>query len=157
MHPEREARDFQSQKKPAIRLPCTCANLRRADRVVTRYYDAMLRPSGLHSTQFTLLQALNHAPEISQKRLADLLEIDSTTLTRTLAPLRRKGWLHAVAGVDRRELRLSLTAAGKREYKRALPYWRSAQKGLERALGEENWNRLIDAVVRTAEVLLKPG
>lgn len=123
--------------------------------MVTRYYDAVLRPSGLHATQFTLLQALHHVSEISQKQLAELLEIDSTTLTRTLGPLRRKGWLHAEAGADRRELRLSLTAAGKREYKRALPYWRSAQKGLEQALGKENWNRLVDAAVRTAEAVLE--
>jgi DNA-binding MarR family transcriptional regulator len=113
----------------------------------------MLRPSGLHATQFTLLQALNLASGISQKQLAGLLEIDSTTLTRTLAPLRRKGWLRAAAGADRRELRLSLTAAGKREYQRALPYWQSAQKGLEQALGKTNWNHLIDAAVRAAGVL----
>src|SRR5271155_151845 len=121
----------------AVRLPCACANLRRADRVVTRYYDAVLRPSGLHATQFTLLQALNLASGISQKQMAELLEIDSTTLTRTLAPLRRKGWLRSETGADRRELRLSLTAAGKREYRHALPYWRSAQKGLQQALGKE--------------------
>jgi len=141
--------------KTAIRLPCACANLRRAGRVVTQFYDAALRPSGLRVTQFTLLQALNHAPGISQKQLADLLEIDSTTLTRTLAPLLRKGWLRSEAGTDRRELRLSLTAEGKREYKRVLPYWRMAQKGLRRALGKKNWNRLIDATVRTAEVALE--
>ena len=123
--------------------------------MVTRYYDAVLRPSGLHVTQFTLLQALNEAAEISQKRLAELLEIDSTTLTRTLAPLRLKGWLHSAAGADRRELRLSLTPAGKLEYKRALPYWRSAQKSFEQALGKENWNHLVDAAVRTAEIVLK--
>lgn len=144
------------QTKTAIRLPCACANLRRADRVVTRYYDAMLRPSGLHVTQFTLLQALQRAPEISQKQLADLLEIDSTTLTRTLAPLRRKGWLRSAAGEDRRALRLSLTAAGKREFKRALPSWQRAQKGLEQALGTENWNRLMDAAVLAAELVLEP-
>ena len=143
----------RSRAQTAVRLPCTCANLRRADRVVTRYYDAVLRPSGLHATQFTLLQALNLASGISQKQLAELLEIDSTTLTRTLAPLRRKGWLRASAGADRRELRLSLTAAGKREYKRVLPYWQSAQTGLEQALGKNNWNHLIDAAVRAAGVL----
>jgi DNA-binding MarR family transcriptional regulator len=142
-----------TRAKIVVRHPCACANLRRAGRVVTKYYDAVLRPSGLHVSQFTLLQALNKAPEISQQQLAELLEIDSTTLTRTLAPLREKGWLHSVAGADRRELRLSLTAAGRWEYKRALPYWQSAQKGLERALGKETWNRLIDAAVRAAGVV----
>ena len=131
-------------------LPCACANLRRADRVVSQLYDDALRPSGLRITQFTLLQALTLAPKISQKQLAALLAIDSTTLTRTLAPLRRKGWLRSVSGADRRELRLSLTAAGKREYKRALPYWQAAQKNLQRALGTQNWNRLIETAVGTA-------
>ena len=132
-------------------LPCACANLRRADRVVSQLYDDALRPSGLRITQFTLLQALTLAcPEISQRQLAELLAIDSTTLTRTLAPLRNKGWLRSVPGADRRELRLSLTAAGRREYKHALPYWRTAQKNLLRALGMENWNRLMETAVGTA-------
>jgi DNA-binding MarR family transcriptional regulator len=131
-------------------LPCTCANLRRADRVVSQLYDDALRPSGLRITQFTLLQALTLAPKISQKQLAELLAIDSTTLTRTLAPLRKKGWLRSVSGADRRELQLSLTAAGTQQYKRALPYWRTAQKDLQRALGTENWNRLIETAVHTA-------
>lgn len=144
---------MNSAGKTIVRLPCACANLRRADRVVTQFYDAALRRSGLRITQFTLLQALTLAPGISQKQLAELLEIDSTTLTRTLAPQRRKGWLHAETGTDRRELRLSLTAAGKREYNRVLPYWQAAQKGLQQALGKKNWNRLIDATVRTAGVM----
>src|SRR5580700_1575126 len=150
-------KNSRTLRKTAVRLPCACANLRRADRVVTQFYDAVLRPSGLRATQFTLLQALNTAPEISQKQLSELLEIDTTTLTRTLAPLRRKGWLHSEAGDDRRELRLSLARAGKRAYDRALPFWQSAQKGLERALGKENWNKLMDVAVRTAGVILKPS
>jgi DNA-binding MarR family transcriptional regulator len=134
-------------------LPCACANLRRADRAVSQFYDDAIRPSGLRITQFTLLQALTLAPKISQKQLAELLVIDSTTLTRTLAPLRRKGWLRSVAGTDRRELRLSLTATGKRKYASALAYWENAQRGLQKALGKQNWNRLIDTAVSTAEAM----
>src|ERR1700727_2599145 len=84
-------------RKAAIVLPCMCAKL---------------RPSGLRTPQFTLLQTLNIAPGISQKRLAGVLEFDSTTLTRTLAFLRRQGWLAAERGTDRRELRVSLKEAG---------------------------------------------
>jgi len=124
--------------------------------VVTQLYDSVLRPSGLRVTQFTLLQVLNHAPGISQKQLAELLEIDSTTLTRTLALLRRKGWLRSETGTDRRELRLFLTPAGRREYKRVLPYWQSAQRRLRQALGEANWNQVMNAAVRTAGVTPKP-
>ncbi len=125
--------------------------------MVTRFYDAALRPSALGISQFTLLQALHHAPGISQKQLGALLEIDSTTLTRTLAPLRWKGWLQAEAGADRRALRLSLTAAGKRQYRRVLPFWQAAQKGLQRALGRKTLTELVDAAVRTAGVMQETG
>jgi DNA-binding MarR family transcriptional regulator len=129
--------------------------------VVSQYYDAALRPTSLRITQFTLLQAMHLAPGTSQKQLAELLGIDSTTLTRTLAPLRRKGWLRARAGEDRRELRLVLTTAGQREYERAVPYWKSAQRGLEKALGKQNWSSLIETAVLTAgakpQLAVKPA
>jgi DNA-binding MarR family transcriptional regulator len=140
----------------AVRLPCACANLRRAARVVTQLYDSVLRPSGLRVTQFTLLQALNYAPGISQNRLAELLGIDSTTLTRTLAFLDRSGWLRSKTGTDRRKVQHFLSPAGQREYRRALPGWRLAQRRLRRALGEANWNRALKAAVLTAGVAPKP-
>ncbi len=136
-----------------IKLPCACATLRRTTRRVTQLYEQMLRPVGLTAPQFTLLQALKLAPEISQKQLAEFLAIDSTTLTRTLALLRKRGWLNARPGADRRRLRLALTKAGHKEYERALPYWQSAQKHLKQALGEPAWEKLLDALVHTAAAI----
>jgi DNA-binding MarR family transcriptional regulator len=109
----------------------------------------------LRTPQFTLLRALNLAPGISQKQLAELLEIDSTTLTRTLAHLRRKGWLRSEAGIDRRALRLSLTPRGQRELQRVLPYWQAAQRRLRQALGETGWNQAMNTAVRIAGVAPK--
>lgn len=134
----------------ALSLPCACANLRKAARVATQFYDSILRPSGTRLAQFTLLQALNCAPGLSQKDLAELLGTDSTTLTRTLALPRRKQWIRAEKGTDRRELHFYLTAVGQREYKRVLPYWESAQKGLKNALGKENWAELMSLTARAA-------
>ena len=136
-----------------VALPCACANLRRTARLVTQLYEQALRNAGITAPQFTLLQTLKLAPGISQRQLAEFLGIDSTTLTRTLARLRKRGWLSAQPGADRRALRLGLTKAGEREYERALPYWQSAQKRLRYALGESNWNQLVDAVVHTAEAI----
>ncbi len=72
-------------------LPCACTNLRRAARAVTQLYDRELRGTGLGVTQFTLWQALAQAGELSQGRLGNGLPMDSATLTRTLANLRRAG------------------------------------------------------------------
>jgi DNA-binding MarR family transcriptional regulator len=147
-------RQQQSKKTSGvIPLPCACANLRRATRLVTQLYEDALRPAGITGPQFTLLQALKLAPRISQKQLGKILGTDSTTLTRTLALMSKRGWLDSQPAQDRRALRLALNKSGEREYERALPYWQSAQKRLKQALGEANWKGLIEAVVNTAEAV----
>jgi DNA-binding MarR family transcriptional regulator len=133
-----------------VSLPCACANLRRATRIVTQRYDQQLRPAGLKATQFTLLQALTRTGSISQGNLGELLALDSTTLTRTLALLRRKGWIQTKPGQDRREVRLTLTAEGKRKYLSALHYWQSAQRQLRRALSEAGWKQMMESSIFTA-------
>ncbi len=136
-----------------IPLPCACATLRRTARLVTQLYEEALRPAGITGPQFTLLQALTLAPGISQKRLAEILGADSTTLTRTLAIIEKRGLIKAEAAADRRAWQLGLTKAGQREYERALPYWQSAQSRLRRALGDPKWNVLIEALIETAEAI----
>lgn len=143
----------QTQKSRLVRLPCACATLRRTARLVTQMYEDVLRPTGVGGPQFTLLQALKLAPGVSQKELGEILGIDSTTLTRTLALLRKRGWLSTEPGADRRELRLSLTKAGEKEYERVLPYWQLAQKRFKQVLGESNWNRMMEAVENAAAAI----
>ena len=63
---------------------CACANLRRATRLVTQSYDAALRPVGLRVTQFTILAVLAKRGQMRQSKLADILGMDGTTLTRNL-------------------------------------------------------------------------
>src|SRR3984957_6916817 len=117
-------------------LPCACASLRRAARAASRMYNQELRSSELEVTQFTLLLALDLTGEITQKRLAKVLAMDSTTLTRTLSFLVERDWIGINQGEDRREKLLSLTPAGRRKYQEAQPYWKRAQKKLRASLGE---------------------
>ena len=140
--------------KPAtFALSCMCASFRRASRVLTQHYDTALRPLGIRATQFTLLQALSLAGEVSQGTLGEILAIDSTTLTRTLAIMGRRGWIASRSGKDRRERWLSLSEAGKAEYKRALPHWEKVQRELCARLGNKQWNKLLKLTNEvTAEV-----
>ena len=140
-------------KTATFALPCMCASLRRASRVLTQHYDTALRPLGLRATQFTLLQALSLAGELSQKTLGEILAIDSTTLTRTLAIMGRRGWIASRSGDDRRERWLSLSVAGRAEFKRALPHWEKVQRELRVRLGNQRWNKLLNLTNQvTAEV-----
>jgi DNA-binding MarR family transcriptional regulator len=112
--------------------------------VLTQHYEEALRPLGLKGTQFTLLQALIMTGEVSQGKLGEILGIDSTTLTRTLAIMERHDWIRSRSGADRRERLLSLTKTGSAEYKRALPHWEKVQQELRVQFGNKRWNELFN-------------
>jgi DNA-binding MarR family transcriptional regulator len=120
-----------------------CANFRRTSRALTQLYEAALRPLGLSATQLTILQALTRAGEVSQGQLGEMLAMDSTSLTRTLAIMRRQGWLAERRGKDRRERRLRLSSAGEAQLNRAQPVWEKIQSRLRRKLGQQTWNDLL--------------
>jgi DNA-binding MarR family transcriptional regulator len=123
-------------------LPCACANLRRAARAVTRFYNEALRPDGIEITQFTLLMALERTGETMQGALAELLALDSTTLTRMLRLTKKRRWIQIRQGADRRQRLLSLTAAGRARLQQSMPRWTQAQRDLEAALGRDAFARL---------------
>ena len=126
---------------PLPDLPCLCANLRRAARALTQIYEDALRPAGLHGSQFTVLQTLSLARELTQGQMARLLAMDSTTLTRTLAIMERQGWIARREGADRREWRIQLSKAGRAKFERALPQWEKAQALVRKRLGERRWDQ----------------
>ena len=120
--------DPQSQRRNVTDVTaCTCANLRKAARVVTQAYDAALQPAGLKATQFTVLAALVNRGDLPMIRLADALVMDRTTLTRNLKPLVRKGLIRIEQEEDRRVRNVSLTATGRRVFGKACPRWEQAQ------------------------------
>lgn len=123
-------------------LPCTCANLRRAARAVTRMYNHELRTTGLELTQFTLLMTLSITGETTQGQLGDILALDSTSLTRMLKPLTRRGWIKARAGEDRRQKLLQLSSQGRVKYQESRQFWERAQKRLQQSLSEPVWRQL---------------
>lgn len=129
-------------------LPCTCANLRRAARAVTRLYNHELRSQQIEVTQFTLLMALERAGEISQGKLGKLLALDSTTLTRMLELLTKRGWIQEKEGDDRRFRIILLTIAGRAKLRQSLPHWKRAQDRMQRVLGEDTMVQLRGLLAR---------
>lgn len=118
-----------------LSLPCYCATLRQAARAVTVLYEEILADSGLHATQFTALQLIELAPDLTTTELADGLGIDQTTATRTLALIKKAGLAIDTVGVDRRQRRWSLTAQGQALLKKLKPRWEAAQAAFEKRLG----------------------
>lgn len=115
---------------------CLCFAARRAARLITQRYDAHLRPVGLRGTQFTMLAVLTGTGPQPLNRLADVLGMERTTLTRNLKPLLGRGYVEVEAGEEDRRVRtIAVTRRGTEAAVRALPYWRKAQRELEGRLG----------------------
>jgi len=115
-------------------IGCTCFELRKVARTVTRLYDQHLAAAGLRTTQFSLLRWIAHAP-LPVAVLAARTNTERTTLTRNLKPLIDAGWVVLKPGDDARQRIVTITPAGRRVADAAVAAWQSAQAELERALG----------------------
>ena len=115
---------------------CNCLALRQAARHVTQFYDQHLAPTGLRTTQFSILAKLKRLGPMTINALARELVMDRTTLGRTMLPLEREDLISIEDGtVDRRSKELALTKAGAQRLQRAARLWVEAQKEFEQRFG----------------------
>jgi DNA-binding MarR family transcriptional regulator len=134
-----------------LRLPCYCGSIRQASRVVTQMYDQALKPSGLKITQFSILRLLLAYPGLTTGAMANMLAMDSTTLTRTLKIIHESGWITSAPGEDRRERHWTVTEAGEARVKQAVPLWKNVQKEFAQMADGVD----MDALTRTVFQLVK--
>jgi DNA-binding MarR family transcriptional regulator len=119
-----------------ISRDCLALRIRLLNRRVTRLYDVALRDHGLRAGQLNLLVAIARGVRQAEA-LARLLDMDPSTLSRDLGPLKRAGWIKVAAGSDRRSKALQLTPAGEALLEEARPAWREAQRRAGELLGQE--------------------
>ena len=75
--------------------------------------------------------------------LAEVMVMDRTTLLRAMKPLQREDLLKSTASTeDPRQLVFSLSPAGVRKLKQALPLWHKAQAEIEAEMGAREAARL---------------
>jgi DNA-binding MarR family transcriptional regulator len=135
-------------------LKCTCFNLRKAARAVTQMYDEFLRPSGLRTTQFSLLMLIRGMGPIRITELAEEAVMDRTTLKRNLDLLEREGLVRVETGGDARVRDVSVTRAAEARLAKALPLWQRAQAHVTKQLGQGRADRLLtdlSAAIATTE------
>ena len=122
---------------------CNCLALRQATRHVTQFYDRCLAPSGLRTTQLSILARLKRLGPLTINTLAHELVMDRTTLGRTMLPLERDGLIRIEDGpVDRRSKELHLTRAGAERLRVARKLWSEAQTQFEATFGGDRASKL---------------
>ena len=107
---------------------CAYANLKLLTRVVTTLYDEALRPVDLCAGQLALMWAILATEPVEIGRLGATTLTDQTTLSRTVAKLKKARLVSVKAGRDRRVKVVSLTPSGRQRFRDAMPLWEDAQR-----------------------------
>lgn len=123
---------------------CACGNLRKTTRVITQFYDKILQPTGLRSTQLSLLTNILVHENISVSELGVKLLMDQTTVTRNIEILRKKGYITVTKeNDDSRRKSISITNSGEKKLEEAIPLWEAAQSKIEQGIGVENFQEFL--------------
>jgi DNA-binding MarR family transcriptional regulator len=135
---------------------CVAGHLRAAARVITREYDAALRPHGLRITQVAILARLADLQPVTVTAFAEALAGDRSAVARDVAVLERAGLVASAPNrEDRRARDLSLTAAGRKKLSECAPTWRATQDRIRRRLGDADVAALLSLSDRVVGALTR--
>jgi DNA-binding MarR family transcriptional regulator len=129
--------DRQANSIETISRTCIAVRLRLLNRVVTNFYDDALRSLGVKVSQLNILIATARLGLARPAQVCDILQLDTSTLSRNLKPLLAHGWLEVVPEEDARAQPFRLTPQGKSLIEKAVPAWEQAQRRATELLGEE--------------------
>jgi DNA-binding MarR family transcriptional regulator len=131
---------------------CNCFAIRQAARQVTKLYEHHLGKARLTSAQFSILASLGEEGRMTMVELASALVMDRTTLLRAMKPLQREDLLKSAASdADARQLVFSLSPAGERKLRQAIPLWTRAQEEFESGMAPGEARRLRGALLALAK------
>jgi len=137
---------------------CNCFAMRKANRQISRFYDAHLEPVGLRITQFLTLSALNELGSAGVNALAEQLDIERTAMGKMVGFLERDGLAKIrPSPTDGRSRLIELTDAGRRLHDKAAPLWQRAQREFEQLNGAKNVAALRGALRDMVVGDIKPG
>src|ERR1700757_1719367 len=97
-----------------ISKTCIAVRLRLLNRVVTNFYDDALRPLGLKVSQLNILIVTARLGLARPSQVCEILQLDTSTLSRNVERMRAHGWLEVVPEKDARSQPFRLTCQGKR-------------------------------------------
>jgi DNA-binding MarR family transcriptional regulator len=120
-----------------IAANCVAARMRMLNRVVTNLYDEALRPLGLKTSQFNIMVVTAKLVLAQPKKVCDILQLDTSTLSRNVERMRANGWLETMSGEDARKQPFRLTPVGEKLLKKAVVIWDQAQKQAQELLGSD--------------------
>jgi DNA-binding MarR family transcriptional regulator len=92
---------------------------------------------------------------VAMGTLADVLMLDSSTLTRSLRLLQKEGMIEKSRRAEMRQRFLKLTRSGEKALQRSLPLWRAAHAKFVATVGADYWLKLRNELESIAKSAMK--
>ena len=118
-------------------------------------YDTAMQ-AGVRSTQFAILVAVAKTQPVPMGRLAEVLILDPTTLTRSLRLLQKDKLITISKRSAMRQRFVELTPQGEKELARTLPLWREVHARFVSIIGMDEWGKMqreLEGLARTTIAL----
>ncbi len=132
--------------------PCLYLRLRLASKRLLALYEARLAASGVSMSQFGLLAGIGEEPDLTMSRLAEKRELSPSTLTRTLRPMEKVGWIELFTDPENGRIRrIRLTRDGRARLKAAYGCWKQAQAEAVGIVSPRDVERVLRATEKLAE------
>lgn len=114
---------------------CLAVRVRLISRAVTGIYDRAVERHGLTIAQVNLMAALGAIGPCAPTALADVLQLERSTVSRNLNLLLRHGWIEATSSDAKGVREVTLTRPGRKKIDSVMPDWRDAQDQASKLIG----------------------
>jgi len=133
---------------------CLYFNLNALTRKVNRIWEAEFRQTGLSPPHAYLMRLVLDEPGLSQKQLAEELQLDPSTVTRFVDALAARQLVRRdTSSSDRRSATVFPTREGKRLQKKLEKIGEALFQTLRKRLGDKPFRQLVNSLRETRNAL----
>lgn len=115
---------------------CIAVRLRILNRIVTTMFDKALRPYGIRASQLNIIVAVSAYGPSTVHQLCRVLHMDASTLSRSIARMKKKGWLESEPSGDGKIMLIRTTPLGLDMIRTVYQAWEEAQEKAAALLGD---------------------
>lgn len=115
-------------------------------RAFTKGVNEVMKPLGLYSSEWTVLNFVAKHDSFPQSDIAAALEIEGAAISKTLSKMEQKGLIARTSSQDKREKRISLTEKGRELYPLAAQAAERHRSAVLSGLSPENRQQMLSFI-----------
>lgn len=132
---------------------CLFFNSNGLVRKINRIWDVAYQQAGLSAPHAYMLRMVAAEPYLSQKEIAEQLQLEKSTITRFTAALTEKGLITRTRTEDERQNSLVVTAKGKKLANKLNRIGDGLYKKMQRQLGSKHFNEFVQQLKQVSQAL----